>query len=238
MNLVSSEPSDADRAHLFVVDEISPDDDQGPETAGGGRQGVDGSSSAGLDEGFVALYEEHYPRLVRALELSGANRETAEDVAQEAFSRTLTHWPRGPARHEPRGLRLSGRLPPSPPTPRPRPRIPDHRGSHDAGHRDRGDRVARPRTNSPCDAASTAAMCRAVSRRGRFNERRRAVAWDRTINGAKADRASTRRPPTRPWRSVVIYGDASSGRTHDEPPVGTDRRHRRGVATAASARTR
>ena len=93
MNLVSSEPTGADRAHLSVVDEASPDDDQGPETEGG-RQGVAGPSSAGIDEGFVALYEGDYPRLVRALELSGANRETAEDVAQEAFSRTLARWPR------------------------------------------------------------------------------------------------------------------------------------------------
>lgn len=43
---------------------------------------------------FVALYEQHYPRLVRSLEISGANAATAEDVAQEAFARTLGHWRR------------------------------------------------------------------------------------------------------------------------------------------------
>lgn len=41
---------------------------------------------------FVALYEQHYPRLVRALELAGVGRPAAEDVAQEAFARTLVHW--------------------------------------------------------------------------------------------------------------------------------------------------
>lgn len=43
---------------------------------------------------FVALYEVHYPRLVRALELSGARRAEAEDIAQEAFARTYGHWRR------------------------------------------------------------------------------------------------------------------------------------------------
>jgi len=43
---------------------------------------------------FVAMYEQHYPRLVRSLEISGANRAEAEDVAQEAFARTLGHWRR------------------------------------------------------------------------------------------------------------------------------------------------
>jgi RNA polymerase sigma-70 factor, ECF subfamily len=95
VKLASGEPIGADRAHLSVVDEVPPGDDQGPSTeANDGPQGVDPASSTGVDEGFVALYEEHYPRLVRALELSGADRETAEDVAQEAFSRTLARWPR------------------------------------------------------------------------------------------------------------------------------------------------
>jgi RNA polymerase sigma factor (sigma-70 family) len=31
---------------------------------------------------------------VRALELSGSDRTTAEDLAQEAFARALVHWPR------------------------------------------------------------------------------------------------------------------------------------------------
>jgi RNA polymerase sigma factor (sigma-70 family) len=43
---------------------------------------------------FVEMYERHYPRLVRALEISGATRPEAEDIAQEAFARTLGHWRR------------------------------------------------------------------------------------------------------------------------------------------------
>ncbi len=40
------------------------------------------------------MYRVQYPRLVRALELSGADLARAEDVAQEAFARTLPHWRR------------------------------------------------------------------------------------------------------------------------------------------------
>src|SRR5581483_3411550 len=40
---------------------------------------------------FVEMYEVHYPRLVRALEIGGLDRATAEDTAQEAFARTLGH---------------------------------------------------------------------------------------------------------------------------------------------------
>lgn len=40
---------------------------------------------------FEALYRQHYPRLVRSLRLAGVGGE-AEDVAQEAFARTLVHW--------------------------------------------------------------------------------------------------------------------------------------------------
>jgi len=43
---------------------------------------------------FVTVYESHYPRLVRALEIGGLDRASAEDVAQEAFARTLVHWRR------------------------------------------------------------------------------------------------------------------------------------------------
>lgn len=43
---------------------------------------------------FASLFEEHYRRVVRALELSGLDRATAEDTAQEAFARTLGHWRR------------------------------------------------------------------------------------------------------------------------------------------------
>lgn len=45
-------------------------------------------------EDFASLFAEHYRRVVRALELSGLDRWTAEDVAQEAFARTLGHWRR------------------------------------------------------------------------------------------------------------------------------------------------
>jgi RNA polymerase sigma-70 factor (ECF subfamily) len=47
-----------------------------------------------LSADFVALYEQNYARLVRALEYSGHSRAAAEDVAQEAFARTLGHWRR------------------------------------------------------------------------------------------------------------------------------------------------
>jgi DNA-directed RNA polymerase specialized sigma24 family protein len=43
---------------------------------------------------FVECYQTHYRRLIRALRLSGADRSTAEDVAQEAFARSLVHWRR------------------------------------------------------------------------------------------------------------------------------------------------
>ena len=43
---------------------------------------------------FIEVYETHYPRLVRALEISGLDRASAEDVAQEAFARTFGHWRR------------------------------------------------------------------------------------------------------------------------------------------------
>ena len=43
---------------------------------------------------FVACYQQHYARLVRALELAGAPRPAAEDHAQEAFARMLARWHR------------------------------------------------------------------------------------------------------------------------------------------------
>ncbi len=43
---------------------------------------------------FVECYQAHYVRLRRALELSGADRATAEDLAQEAFGRALARWRR------------------------------------------------------------------------------------------------------------------------------------------------
>ncbi|MGI8493229.1 MAG: sigma factor-like helix-turn-helix DNA-binding protein [Acidimicrobiales bacterium] len=45
-------------------------------------------------EDFVDCYRTHYSRLRRALCLGGADPSTAEDLAQEAFARTLVHWRR------------------------------------------------------------------------------------------------------------------------------------------------
>ncbi len=43
---------------------------------------------------FIALYEAHYSRVVRSLQLGGMDRASAEDAAQEAFARALGHWRR------------------------------------------------------------------------------------------------------------------------------------------------
>jgi RNA polymerase sigma-70 factor (ECF subfamily) len=43
---------------------------------------------------FVDCYQAHYRRLIRALQLSGADEATAEDITQEAFARALVHWRR------------------------------------------------------------------------------------------------------------------------------------------------
>jgi RNA polymerase sigma-70 factor (ECF subfamily) len=48
----------------------------------------------GVRDDFIRMYREHYPRIVRALELGGSERPAAEDIAQEAFARTLSHWRR------------------------------------------------------------------------------------------------------------------------------------------------
>jgi RNA polymerase sigma factor (sigma-70 family) len=48
----------------------------------------------GVADDFVDVYEAHYPRLVRALQIGGLDKASAEDVAQEAFARTLGHWRR------------------------------------------------------------------------------------------------------------------------------------------------
>ncbi len=53
-----------------------------------------GPAAGEADTDFVSVYERHYPRVVRALELSGLGRAAAEDAAQEAFARTLGHWRR------------------------------------------------------------------------------------------------------------------------------------------------
>lgn len=54
----------------------------------------DTSPPVGVSDDFVETYREHFPRVVRALELGGLQRAVAEDVAQEAFARTLGHWRR------------------------------------------------------------------------------------------------------------------------------------------------
>jgi RNA polymerase sigma-70 factor, ECF subfamily len=44
---------------------------------------------------FVDLFTTHYPKLVGVLRVAGTiDRTAAEDVAQEAFARTLSHWRR------------------------------------------------------------------------------------------------------------------------------------------------
>jgi RNA polymerase sigma factor (sigma-70 family) len=72
---------------------------------------------------FVELFRLHYPRLVRAMALAGADREKAQDLAQEALARTLRHWRRVRRGPNPAGypyrvafrlLRRRGGLPPSP----------------------------------------------------------------------------------------------------------------------------
>jgi RNA polymerase sigma-70 factor (ECF subfamily) len=44
---------------------------------------------------FVDLFTSHYPKLVGVLRVAGTvDKTAAEDVAQEAFARTLSHWRR------------------------------------------------------------------------------------------------------------------------------------------------
>ena len=43
---------------------------------------------------FVECYRAHYPWVIRALGLGGADPGAAEDIAQEAFARSLVHWRR------------------------------------------------------------------------------------------------------------------------------------------------
>ena len=67
-----------------------------PDPVGG--SGLAANLAAGKPElpttDFVTCYQLHYRRLVRALLLAGADRTTAEDVAQDAFARALVHWRR------------------------------------------------------------------------------------------------------------------------------------------------
>lgn len=72
---------------------------------------------------FAALYAEQSARVRRALILSGADADTAADVAQEAFARTYARWRRVREGTNPAGyvyrvafreLRDRGRLPDEP----------------------------------------------------------------------------------------------------------------------------
>lgn len=72
---------------------------------------------------FAALYAEQAPRVRRALVLSGAAADVAEDVAQEAFARTYARWRRVRKGTNPAGyvfrvafreLRRRGHLPDDP----------------------------------------------------------------------------------------------------------------------------
>ncbi len=51
-------------------------------------------AAADVAADFVDCYRSHYPRVVRALELSGTSPGAAEDLAQEAFARSFVHWRR------------------------------------------------------------------------------------------------------------------------------------------------
>lgn len=58
----------------------------------GGGAALSQAPPAGLSLDFVELYRAHYRRVTRALELGGLDAPLAEDVAQEAFARTLARW--------------------------------------------------------------------------------------------------------------------------------------------------
>jgi len=85
MKSLAGERALVNRAHLSVV---------GDDTVGSAEAEEDRVKLVGVDDDFVATYRLHFPRLVRALELSGASRSTAEDLAQEAFARTFSRWRR------------------------------------------------------------------------------------------------------------------------------------------------
>jgi RNA polymerase sigma-70 factor (ECF subfamily) len=73
---------------MGVVQAGPPDASQIPDAAGAVGEGVLVTTD------FVDCYQMHYRRLVRALQLGGADPATAEDLAQEAFARALVHWRR------------------------------------------------------------------------------------------------------------------------------------------------
>jgi RNA polymerase sigma-70 factor (sigma-E family) len=55
---------------------------------------VEGANHDGGEESFESLFRRHYPRLVQTLCLTTLDRETAADVAQEAFLRLHLEWER------------------------------------------------------------------------------------------------------------------------------------------------
>ena len=67
-----------------------------PDPSGGAAPDADSARPPEVlpSNDFVTCYQLHYGRLVRSLVLAGADRSTAEDVAQEAFARALHHWRR------------------------------------------------------------------------------------------------------------------------------------------------
>jgi RNA polymerase sigma-70 factor (ECF subfamily) len=58
------------------------------------RSGIEVAETSLTTTDFIECYRFHYPRLVRALQLSGADRASAEDLTQEAFGRALANWRR------------------------------------------------------------------------------------------------------------------------------------------------
>jgi RNA polymerase sigma factor (sigma-70 family) len=59
-----------------------------------GHTGLPVALPVPTSDDFVDLFREQYPRLLRALRMAGADPWQAEDIAQEAFARTLGHWGR------------------------------------------------------------------------------------------------------------------------------------------------
>src|SRR5581483_1603133 len=92
---------------------------------------------------FVDLFREQYPRLVRALQMTGADQWQAEDIAQEAFARTLGHWGRVRSGDNPPGYLFRTAF-----------RLSARRGVIAAVDDDEGDGRADERAVSPADAAA------------------------------------------------------------------------------------
>jgi RNA polymerase sigma factor (sigma-70 family) len=64
------------------------------------------------DRGFSEFYQDNYAKIVKAIEVRGVVREDAEEIAQEAFAKTLLHWNRVKSGNNPTGYtyRVSSRL--------------------------------------------------------------------------------------------------------------------------------